>query len=109
MGSYNEGRIKMVDLTNFTNVTTLQGLVYETNNVVGNILFTGGMITFFIIILMTLLRNGEPFENCLAVSGWSMFVVSLIFWLGHLVPTLLVLAFLMISAFSTLYLYTTKR
>ena len=42
----------MVDLTNFTNVTTLQGLVYETNSSVGGILFTGGMITFFIIILI---------------------------------------------------------
>ena len=99
----------MVDLTNFTNVSTLQGLVYETNNAVGSVLFSGGMIAFFIIILMVLFRNGEPFENCLAVAGWSMFVVSLIFWLGHLVPTLLVLAFLAISAFTTLYLYTTKR
>jgi hypothetical protein len=98
-----------MDLTNFTNVTSLQGLAYTANNAVNNILFDGGMIAFFIIILMVLFRNGEPFENCMAVAGWSMFVVSLIFWLGHLITTLLVLAFLMIAAFSTLYLYTQKR
>lgn len=95
-----------MDLTNLTSGSqTLQGVALWTNNNVNGVLFTGGLIVFFIIIVMALQRYAEPFENILAVSGWSMFIVSLFFWFAHLVPTLLVLFFLLMAVVGTFQMY----
>jgi hypothetical protein len=99
----------MVDFTNLTNATSLQGIAYYTNSMTDGILFMGGIIVFFIIILVTLVKNDEPFENALAVASWSMFIVSLFFWFANLLPTLIPLAFLFIAALDTLYLYSSRR
>ena len=98
----------MVDMTNLTNITSLQGIAYYTNSMTDSLLFTGGIIVFFFIILMALIKNGEPFENGLAVASWSMFVVSLFFWFAQLVPTGLPICFLIVAAFDTLYLYASR-
>lgn len=98
-----------MDLTNLTNTTTLQGLAYYTNNAVDGVLFTGGMIVMFIIILMTLLRFEQPFENALAISSWVSFIFSVFFWFAKLLPTIIPLMFLMITAFTTLYLYSSRQ
>jgi hypothetical protein len=98
-----------MDLTNMTNVSSLQGVAVFTNDMTGGILFNGAMLVFFIIILVVLTKNDEPFENALAVASWSMFIISAFFWFAELVPTISVLAFLFIAAFTTLYLYTSSR
>ena len=98
----------MVDMTNLTNVTGLGSLAVYTNNATEGILFTGGIIVFFIIMLITLFRNGEPFENALVVSSWSMFIVSILFWYGDLLPPLVPLCFLIVSAISVLILKTSQ-
>lgn len=98
----------MVDMTNLTNVTSLQGLAYYTNSMTDSLLFTGGVIVFFFIILMALAKLGEPFENALAVASWSMFIISTFFWFAQLVPTIIPLALLLIVAFDTLFIYAAK-
>lgn len=97
-----------IDLSNVTRQSTLQGVAYFTNNMTGGLLFSGGMIVFFIIILMVLLRNEQPFPNALTVSAWIMFTVSIFFWFAQLIPTIISLLFLMISAFGTFYLVASK-
>ena len=59
----------MVNMTAVSNITSLQGIAYYTNNMTNGLLFTGGMVVFFIIILVALVKNGEPFENGLAVAS----------------------------------------
>ncbi len=102
----------MVDLTNLTNSSTLQQLAYNTNNSVGGILFIGGIVAFYIIILMSLYRNSESlgydFISVFTVGSWIMFVGSGFFWYADLIPVLLPLMFLFFSAFGTIYLYASK-
>jgi hypothetical protein len=98
-----------MDTTNLTNISSLQGVAYYTNEATGGILFSGGLIVFFFIVLMVSLRSNEDFANALAVASWSMFLVSVFFWFAHLTPTMLSLAFLFIAGFSVLYLYASKR
>jgi len=97
-----------MDLTNLTNISSIQGLAFYTNNSVDGVLFSGGIFVFFIILLVSLLRFDISFPAALAVSGWSIFIVSLFFWFAHLLPTLVVLAFLLISGFSVLFLYANR-
>lgn len=98
-----------MDVSNITNISGFAEMASFTNNAVDGILFSGGLIVFFIIILMVSIRNGEPFENVLAASSWVMFVCSMFFWFAHLVPTSLPIAFLIVSAASTLILYASRR
>jgi hypothetical protein len=101
----------MVNVTGISNITSLQGLAFYTNNAVDGILFSGGIIVLFFVMLMVLLRNAsyeEPFVNVLAVSSWSMFLISAFFWLAHLVPTIMPLGFLLLGAFSVLIMYSQK-
>jgi hypothetical protein len=98
-----------MDTTNLTNISTLHGVASYTNSMTDGLLFSGGLIVFFFIVLMVSLRNNEDFGNALAVSSWVMFLVSIFFWFAHLTPTILSLAFLFIAGFSVLYLYASKR
>jgi hypothetical protein len=102
-----------MDFTNLTNVSTMQGVAYYTNNATDGILFTGGIIVFFIIILMYLYKNmennGYSFVGIFTTSSWIMFVVSGFFYLSKLIPTLLPLMFLILSAIGTIVLYSSSR
>ena len=98
----------MVDMTNLSNITGLQGLAYYTNNAVSGILFSGGVIVLFFVMMMVLLKNDEPFINGFTASAWSMFVLSSLLWFAELVPTIFVLGFLIAAAFGTLFLYSSS-
>jgi hypothetical protein len=97
----------VVNTTGISNITSFQGLAEYTNTGVGGLLFEGGMVVFFIIMLVVLTKNFS-FEDALLVSAWSMFTISLFFWLAHLISTITPLAFLFIAGASTLYIYTSR-
>lgn len=97
-----------INTTGLTNITSLQGIAAYTNDATSGILFTGAIIVFFFIITL-ILAEKNPIEHALAVSSWSMFIISLFFWLAHLIPVIVVLPFLFIAGFTTLYLYATRR
>jgi hypothetical protein len=60
-------------------------------------------------MLIVLMRNeSEHFLNALTVSSWSFFVIGVFMWFAHLVPTMLVLGFLITSAVGTFLLYATS-
>lgn len=96
-----------MNMTNLTNVDSLQGLAVFTNNQTGGVLFMGGIIALFIVMVMVLLKNNEPLPNVLSISGWLMFVISCFFWFAGLLSTLFPLLFLIIAGISTLILYNT--
>lgn len=96
-------------MTNLTNVTTLQGLAAYTNNYTNGVLFDGGMFVFFIILLMGLLKFNNDFEASIMISSWSMFVVSSLFWLAHLVSIIVIIGFLILAALSALYINFNRK
>jgi hypothetical protein len=102
-----------MDFTNLTGANTMQKIAYYTNNQVDSILFSGGMIVFFVIILMYLYNNmennGYSFVGIFTVSSWVMFVISGFFYLANIVPTLLPLMFLIFSAIGTIVLYSSRQ
>jgi hypothetical protein len=99
----------MVDMTNLTNLTNLQGMAYYTNNMVDGILFSGGLIAFFFILMLVLIKQGNTdWASILAVSSWSMFLVSAFFWYAELVSVIFPLGFLILGAFSIIVLYTSS-
>lgn len=95
--------------TGLSNITSLQGMAYYTNNAVDGVLFTGGIIVLYIILFMVLLKNDEPFINVLAASSWIFFIISTLLWMANLLPTLIPLAFLILAAFSVLYMYSSPK
>lgn len=99
----------MVNVANITNITSLQQMAVYSNNMSGNVLFDGGMFVFFIILLVALLRFNNDFEGSLAISSWTMFIVSALFWMAKVVDVKTVLAFLIIASFTGLYLYSSRR
>jgi ABC-type Fe3+-siderophore transport system permease subunit len=98
-----------MNITDLTNSTTLQGVAYYTNNQTDGVLFTGGIIVMFIIILMNLLRTEQTIEQALGISSWVTFMVSIMFWFAKLLPTIIPLMFLMIAGFTTLYIYSSRQ
>jgi len=103
----------MVDFTNLTNTSNFQQVALYTNNATDGILFTGGIIAFYIIILMYLYRNmeqsGYEFSAVFTATSWVMFIISGFFWMADLISTPMPLMFLLFSAFGTIYLYASRR
>lgn len=99
----------MVNMTDVSNVTSLQGIAQFSNNAVDGVLFGGGIIVFFFIILLVLSHRGQPFEQALAVASWSMFTISVFFWFAHLLPIVFPLGFLIVASFDVMYLFSSKN
>jgi len=98
-----------INTTLINNITTLGGLANASNNFSNGILVSGGIIVLYIITIMVMLKYEQPLENSLAISSWSFFVVSAFFWFAKLVSIKMPLVFLIISAFSVLYLYASRQ
>ena len=101
----NSKSIKMVDTTNLTNITGLQGIAYYTNSMTDGLLITGGIIVLSIVMMIVLSKNQEPFVNVLTSTGWLFFLISMFFWAAQLLPIEVGLGYLFIAGFGTLALY----
>lgn len=87
----------------------MQQVASVVNDNTDGILFTGGMIVFFVILVMQFMnRSDMPIENNISVSAWIMFIISGFFWYAHLIYTIVPLSFLGIAAISTLFMYSSK-
>jgi hypothetical protein len=76
---------------------------------VDGILFSGGLIAFFFILLLVLVKMGNNnWASVLSVSSWSMFLVSTFFWYADLVSVLFPIAFFSLGAFGIFMLYTSN-
>lgn len=85
----------VIDLVVFANRAT--------EMVLGNLF----MIAIFIILLMVLKRH--DFEETLLVSSFICFVISLLFRAAGMIHYTLIIVFMLIMAFTTLYMYVVKR
>jgi hypothetical protein len=97
-----------MNTTLINNITDFQTLASATNSAVDGILFTGGMLVFYIIMIVIFIRYDQPIENAVTSSSWIMFMIAGLFWYAELVPTLIPLAFLFIAGLGVLYLNTSK-
>lgn len=95
------------NITQMQNVTSLAQLFQYANDSTGGILIGMGLFAFFIITLFALKRY--PFAHALLASSWVFFLISLVGSYLGLVPLMVVLAFLIIGAFTALYLFTVGR
>lgn len=93
---------------NVTGITGFGSLVKYTNDATGGILIGGGLIVFFIITLVILFKEDRPMEELLAVVGWSYTIVAAFFWAGGYIDLIYALGFAIISALSSLYMFTTR-
>lgn len=107
MGGYYEGEYLM-DTTMFSNLTSLQEVAYYSNDQTQGLLFGGGIVVLYFIMLLVLSKQDEPFLNSFTVSSWTMFILSAFLWLAHLCPSILVLAFLFLAGLGVLVLYASK-
>lgn len=98
-----------INTTLINNITTLGGLANASNNFSDGILISGGIIVLYIITIMVMLKYEQPLENSLAISSWSFFIIATLFWFGNLVSIKIPLVFLLLSAFSVLYLYASRQ
>jgi hypothetical protein len=96
---------------NTTGINGLGKLALWTNNEVGGILFDGGMIVFFVILLVIYNKSSDnpDMESAFTLSSWGMFIASALFWVGGLVDGIIPLVFLIFSAFGTFYLYASRK
>lgn len=99
----------MVNLANVSNASSLYNIASYTNDNVGGLLFDGGMVVFFVILLFVSRRFNYPLEYSFAVAGWVCFLASAFFWYSALVSGVLVFLFLAVAAFSSLYIYGQGR
>ena len=100
--------MSIIDLSNVTqNATALYGVTKYTNDATSGVLMNGGLIAFFIIILLASRKFGVPFVDSLAVASWSMFVLSVFLFALQMVFGLLVFVFLGLAIIATVVLYAT--
>jgi hypothetical protein len=94
------------------NTTALQGinsfqtLVSYTNTQTKDLLITGGILSFYLIVTMLLLKNNEPFLNVMSINSWIFFIISSLFYLANLTTPLLPLMFLFVAGIATLVNYS---
>lgn len=77
------------------------------NNSTGGILFGFGLLAFTIILLFAMKRY--EFDNGMLAVSWLMFLISGILAYGGFLPILFPLGFLVVAAFTSLYIFTAKN
>lgn len=97
-----------MNTTGLNTLSDFQALAYYTNNMTDGILFGGGVIVLFIVLLLVLIRNDRDFGDALTVSSWSFFIISALLWFASLIPTLYPLGFLFLAGFGTMFMYASK-
>ena len=95
----------MVNLGNVTDSSNFFDLAFYINNAVDGLLFNGGLIVFFLIILIGSRKFDVKIEHSMAAASWSTFIISGMLWFPHLTSGKLTLMYLAFAAFATAYIY----
>ena len=94
------------NLTGIHSSTTISTLFTETNTLASGWLFTLFILGIFFVFLMVLLRRGYDFPIVLLSVSTICFTISAIASWASYVNIIMPLAFLAVSAFTSLYLFT---
>lgn len=100
----------VTNISSLNNLTGMSDVALFTNDATGGVLITGGLIALFVVFIVVLLRNDKySIQAVFAAGGWSFFVVSIFFFVAHLVPIAVPLGFLVVAAIGTFLLFTASR
>lgn len=97
-----------MNTTLISNITSLQGMTYYTNNATDGILFIGGIVALFFVMLIVLSRTMNNGWGALASSSWIAFILSVFCWFAKLVPTAEVIVFLIVTVVATVLMFSDK-
>jgi len=92
----------MYNLTALQSSTNAADLVLAANNFTGGMLIAGFSIAIFFVILI---KNQGEIGESLAVSGWISLIIAAILGFLDVINFVFALAYLIISALATFYLY----
>lgn len=95
------------NLTDLQSQTQISGLFIYANNATDGVLIIGFMIAVFFVLFMVLKRF--EFTHALVTSAFLCFVISSLLAYAGFMSLYGVLFFLILTAFTTLYIYTTQN
>lgn len=96
------------NITGLEASTTFVDLVSFANTSSNNILVGGFMVAVFIVMTMGFMIK-TTFEKSVLASSFVCFMLSLFLRQANLINFVFVIGFLIIAAFSALYLFATKK
>lgn len=92
----------MFNLTPLQSSTNIADLVLAANDFTGGVLIAGFSMAIFFVILI---KNQGEIGESLAISGWISFIITLLLAFLGVLNFIFALAYLIISALATFYLY----
>lgn len=97
----------MYNLTNLTANPGVVNVVSEANNYTGGVLVPLFVISIYFVLLISYSMKYD-FAGGITVASWIVFVLSSLLVFVDFINILFPLGFLLLAAFGTFYLYTTK-
>jgi len=98
----------LYNLTNLTNGSGMGDVALFANNASDGILYGLGIIAIFFIIFMALKKSSD-FAEALITSSFLCFIISGILVYGGFLNIIYVLVFLILTAFSALFMWSQKK
>lgn len=97
----------LYNLSLLTEAANVGGVATAANTYSDGILFGMGSLVFFFIMMLALKRSNE-FDEALLVSCLISFIISSIMVFGDFVNIIFPLAYLILTAFTALYMWAVK-
>lgn len=97
------------NMTCIQNATSPGVLAACSNTATDGLLFGGLSVALFIILLIGLRRGGYPVEDTVLVSSFALFIITAIMAYGKFLNIYYPLAYLIILAFTGLYVWVSKN
>lgn len=97
----------LYNISDLTSATKVSEVVLFANSTSNGVLFGFGLISFFVIILIALIRY--DFDTVLLVDSFIMFILSGFLAYGGFVSIFFPLAFLLLMILSGLYVYMVRQ
>lgn len=98
----------LYNISKLTDSANVGGIATASNSYSDGILFGMGSLVFYFIMLLALKRNSD-FDEALFVASFLSFIIAGIFTYGKYLNIIFPLAYLVITAFTGLYMWTSKN
>lgn len=97
----------MYNLTALTDSGSVVDMVLAANSYTGDVLMPLFLVSVFFVLIISYSLKFD-FVGGLTVSGWVCFVLSSLLVFADLINILFPLGFLLLAAFGTFFLYTSR-
>lgn len=101
--------MELYNMTKLVQSQDVGDLALTANSYSGGVIFGGGSLAVFIIVLVLLTRNpNSEFANSLLVASFVSFVLAGILAFGEYLSPIFSLGYLILMALTGLFIWTTK-